>query len=153
MRLMKIYNYINKVKKLDILLSKEIDQILLRQGVPFNFTKSQIEVVMYLYHHQDQVVYQRELSDVLGITRPTANGLIKRLVQKDAVKLIEDPDDSRLKRIKLMPLVIADIDSRTAAFAKEFNQMEGKMTKGFTQKQRDELDQLLVRAIKNLEEK
>ena len=52
-----------------------------------------------------------------------------------------------------MPLVIADIDSRTDAFVKEFNQMEDKMTKGFTQKQRDELDQLLVRAIKNLEEK
>lgn len=148
---MKIYNYINKVKKLDILLSKEIAQILLRQGVPF--TKSQIEVVIYLYHHQDQVVYQRDLPDVLGITRPTANGLVKRLIQKDAIKLIEDPDDSRLKRIKLMPLVIADIDSRTAAFVKEFNQMEGKMTKGFTQKQRDEFDQLLVRAIKNLEEK
>jgi hypothetical protein len=31
--------------------------------------------------------------------------------------------------------------------------MEGKMTKGFTQKQRYEFDQLLVRAIKNLEEK
>jgi hypothetical protein len=31
--------------------------------------------------------------------------------------------------------------------------MEGKMTKGFTQKQRDELDQLIVKAIKNLEEK
>ena len=93
------------------------------------------------------------MPDVLGITRPTANGLVKRLIQKDAVKLIEDPDDSRLKRIKLMPLVIADIDSRTDAFVKEFNQMEDKMTKGFTQKQRDELDQLLVRAIKNLEEK
>lgn len=151
MRSMKIYNYINKVKKLDILLSKEIAQILLRQGAPF--TKSQIEVVIYLYHHQDQVVYQRDLPDVLEITRPTANGLVKRLIQKDAVKLIEDPDDSRLKRIKLMPLVIAGIDSRTAAFVKEFNQMEGKMTKGFTQKQRDELDQLIVKAIKNLEEK
>lgn len=151
MRSMKIYNYINKVKKLDILLSKEITQILLRQGVPF--IKSQIEVVMYLYHHQDQVVYQRDLPDVLGITRPMANGLVKHLIQKNAVKLIEDSDDSRLKRIKLMPVVIADIDSRTAAFAKEFNQMEGKMTKGFTQKQRDEFDQLLVRAIKNLEEK
>ena len=148
---MKIYDYINKVKKLDILLSKEIAQILLRQCVPF--TKSQIEVVMYLYHHQDQVVYQRDLPDVLGITRPMANGLVKHLIQKNAVKLIEDSDDSRLKRIKLMLVVIADIDSRTAAFAKEFNQMEGKMTKGFTQKQRDEFDQLLVRAIKNLEEK
>ena len=148
---MKIYNYINKVKKLDILLSREIAQILLRQGVPF--PKSQIEVVIYLYHHQDQVVYQRDLPDVLGITRPMANGLVKHLIQKNAVKLIEDSDDSRLKRIKLMPVVIADIDSRTTAFAKEFNQMEGKMTKGFTQKQRDEFDQLLVRAIKNLEEK
>ena len=104
---MKIYNYINKVKKLDILLSKEIAQILLRQGVPF--TKSQIEVVMYLYHHhKDQVVYQRDLPDVLGITRPMANGLVKHLIQKNAVKLIEDSDDSRLKRIKLMPVVIAE---------------------------------------------
>lgn len=106
MRSMKIYNYINKVKKLDILLSKEIAQILLRQGVPF--TKSQIEVVMYLYHHQDQVMYQRDLPDVLGITRPMANGLVKHLIQKNAVKLIEDSDDSRLKRIKLMPVVIAE---------------------------------------------
>ena len=87
-------------------LSKEIAQILLRQGVPF--TKSQIEVVMYLYHHQDQVVYQRDLPDILGITRPMANGLVKHLIQKNAVKLIEDSDDSRLKRIKLMPVVIAE---------------------------------------------
>ncbi|WP_236253608.1 MarR family winged helix-turn-helix transcriptional regulator [Lactobacillus ultunensis] len=123
--------------------------MLSREGSPY--TNQQVELIMYVYNHLDKVVYQRDLPEVLGITRPTANGLVKRLVQKKAIKLVADPKDSRLKQIKIMPAVIADINSNKKNFINEFRQMEDQLTKGFSKKQQDEFEKMLVKAIANLE--
>lgn len=41
-----------------------------------------------------------ELGDLLGVSAPTASGLIERMVEKQLVSREEDPEDRRIRRIR-----------------------------------------------------
>lgn len=146
---MEIYDYNHRVKKLDILLSKKLSKVLKQQKIPF--TDSQANLIMYLYHHQDQVIYQKNLPDILGISGPTGNGLVKRLVQKEAIKMQPSQKDARLKQLTLAPKIIKDIDNQKADFEKAFKKIEKQVTTNMTKKEAKQLQQLLDKAINNLE--
>ena len=146
---MKIYDYNHKIKKLDILLSKQLSKALKQMEIPF--TDTQAELLMYLFHHPDQDIYQRDLTNILGISGPTGNGIVKRLVDKKAILLVPNPSDSRLKRLTLASNIRADIESQQDDFVEIFSEMEARMTVGFSDQDRDKLEQLLKLAISNLQ--
>lgn len=146
--ILEIYDYNYHVKKLDVLLSKQLSKILVEQDIPF--TDSQATLIMYLYHHQDEVTYQKNLPEILGISGPTGNGLVKRLVQKQALKLQVDEKDSRLKRLVLEPEIIEDIDNRQDAFKTAFGKIEGQLTQGMSKDEVSQFQLLLGKAIKNM---
>lgn len=145
---MVIYDYNYRVKKLDVLLSKQLAQVLRAQEIPL--TDSQATLVMYLYHHQSQIIYQKNLPAILGISGPTGNGLVKRLVQKGAIRLQPDSQDGRLKQLRLTPAIIADITRRRSAFEQAFMKIEQRLTMGMTTTEAQQFQQLLDRGIANL---
>ncbi|WP_024747790.1 MarR family winged helix-turn-helix transcriptional regulator [Levilactobacillus namurensis] len=145
---MQIYDYNYHVKKLDILLSKQLSKVLVAQDIPF--TDSQATLIMYLYHHQDQVIYQKNLPTILGISGPTGNGLVKRLVQKRALELREDPQDGRLKQLVLVPEIVADITRRQADFERAFADIDRQLTTGMSADEVRMFRNLLKRAIQNM---
>lgn len=145
---MEVYDYNYHVKKLDVLLSKQLSKILIEQDIPF--TDSQATLIMYLYHHQEEVTYQKNLPKILGISGPTGNGLVKRLVQKQALKLQVDEKDSRLKRLLLEPEIIKDIDKRQDAFKAAFGRIEKQLTAGMSNEEISQFQRLLQQAISNM---
>lgn len=145
---MQIYDYNYHVKKLDVLLSKQLSKVLVAQDIPF--TDSQATLIMYLYHHQDQVIYQKNLPAILGISGPTGNGLVKRLVQKRALELREDPQDGRLKQLVLVPAIVADITRRQADFERAFADIDRQLTTGMSADEVRMFRNLLKRAIQNM---
>ncbi|GHP14434.1 hypothetical protein YK48G_18590 [Lentilactobacillus fungorum] len=143
-----IHEYGRKVKALDLLLSKRLSQTLTDLKVPF--TDAQSALLMVLFHHQDKPVYQRDLPRILGVSGPTGNGLVKRLVQKKAIRMIPDDQDSRLKRLVLSDNIRVDIVAQQTQFELAFQRTESEMTKNFSDAEKLAFDELLRKAIQNL---
>lgn len=83
-----------------LVLQKEGYQILR----PFKLTDSQFNVLMLLYYQtEDGSMNQTRLGDMLLVNRSNVTGLVDRLEKSGWVKRLDDPNDRRVKLIKLTP--------------------------------------------------
>ena len=49
----------------------------------YNLTQSQMDVLVYLKHHENSTVTQRDLEAGLGLKNPTITGILNRLENKN----------------------------------------------------------------------
>ena len=68
---------------------------------PEDLTMQQMRV-LGLVGHEPGLTGQ-ELSARLGVSAPTASGIVDRLVAKGLLSRVDDPDDRRVRRIALTP--------------------------------------------------
>ncbi len=64
-------------------------------------TFSQLIVISYLWENRDKKVTQKDISDALHIKHPTTIGLLKRLEEKEMVKVVVDPDNRKYRNIAI----------------------------------------------------
>lgn len=64
-------------------LIKQLNKQLERHKT--GFTSAKVQVIAYLFEHQDKVIYQKDLEHIMNLSRPTINGIVKRLIAKGAV--------------------------------------------------------------------
>jgi DNA-binding MarR family transcriptional regulator len=69
--------------------------------LPEDLTMQQMRV-LGLVGHEPGLTGQ-ELSARLGVSAPTASGIVDRLVAKGLLSRVDDPDDRRVRRIALTP--------------------------------------------------
>ncbi len=80
--------------------------------VPPDLTMQQVRVLGHIA--KDPGISGHEIGDRLGVSAPTASGLIDRLVEKGLVSRVDDPDDRRVRRLHATELgldVIRQMDS------------------------------------------
>ncbi len=76
-----------------------------------DMTFSQIIVIYYLWEHRDQKVTQKDITEALHIKHPTTIGLLKRLEDKEMLKVVVDPDNRKYRNITLTDRGIACIEA------------------------------------------
>ena len=80
--------------------------------LPPDLTMQQVRVLGHVA--KDPGISGHELGDRLGVSAPTASGLIDRLVEKGVITRVDDPDDRRVRRLHPTELgldVIRQMDS------------------------------------------
>lgn len=143
--------YINElIKSLDVAVEKHLRRQL--ESHPTGFTSSQMQIISYLVNNQDKVVHQMDLETFFNLSRPTINGIIKRLREKDAVFLVADPQDKRAKQLKLSPQILADAARHKADFEHDMDQLERQMFKNFNEAEIKQFRSSLQRALANLQD-
>lgn len=65
--------------------------------VPPDLTMQQVRVLGHIA--KDPGISGHEIGERLGVSAPTASGLIDRLVEKGLVSRVDDPDDRRVRRL------------------------------------------------------
>lgn len=96
---MESYNIGSKLKILNILVNKDLDQKL-KQFSP-QLSGTQTVTLLYLFEHHNQTVLQTDLAQILYVSHPTVRGIIKRLVKLNLVSVSKLPADKRQIQIKL----------------------------------------------------
>ncbi|WP_026490525.1 MarR family winged helix-turn-helix transcriptional regulator [Butyrivibrio sp. XBB1001] len=66
-----------------------------------DMTFSQMILVSYLWENKDKKVTQKDISQALQIKHPTTIGLLKRLEDKEMVKVVVDPDNRKYRNIAI----------------------------------------------------
>ena len=80
--------------------------------LPPDLTMQQVRVLDHIA--KDPGIAGHELGERLGVSAPTASGLIDRLVEKGLIVRVDDPDDRRVRRLQPTDLgldVIRQMDS------------------------------------------
>jgi len=106
-------------------------------------------VIGYLYEHQEEPVYQKDIERVLKIRRATASGLLAGM-ERDGMLLREaDPSDGRKKRLILTEKAIQGME----AFDRALHNLDQLMTEGISEEDLDTFLRVAEGIRRNLEER
>jgi DNA-binding MarR family transcriptional regulator len=84
----------------------------------------QIYTLMYLYHEGE--VHISEIGLLMDVGKAAASQLVDRMVQQDLVERVEDENDRRAKKIRLLPKSLALIEKGLAV---QRQQMSGVLAR------------------------
>lgn len=116
-----------------------------RQLQELDLTSAQGHIIGYLAHTEHPPC-ARDLEQFFSLSHPTVSGLISRMEAKGFVAVTPDPDDRRVKRIRLLEKGMA-CSRRIEASVRD---NEETIVQGFTQEERALFADFLQRAIRNL---
>ncbi len=113
-----------------------------------DMTFSQLILISYLWENRDKKVTQKDISDALHIKHPTTIGLLKRLEEKEMLKVVVDPDNRKYRNIALTDKGLAFIvhDRTRRRYTDEY------MVEGMTEEEIKLLRGLLDRVYDNMQE-
>lgn len=105
-------------------------------------------VLGYLYHHQEQPVYQRDIEKEFRISRATATNTLQVMERNGLIIRKAQDRDARLKRI----LLTEEALQNHRQVERHMDRMEQCMTRGLSDPEVAELHRMLDIVLKNLEE-
>lgn len=131
------------IKHIQIQISKSLNHRLEQM----NLTGSQAHVLVFLMHRTGQRTTLRDLEEYLQQSHVTVTGLVQRLVQKGFVEAQMDERDRRCRLLTLTPKATGTLEAIHA----HLQCTEEQLVQGFTPEEQELLQQLLVKAAKNIE--
>lgn len=111
-------------------------------------SSAQKHTIAYLYEHQsDGDLFQRDIEGFLSIQRPTATRMLNHMEANGLIKRESVEHDGRLKKITLTQKAINLYND----IFNEINRVEEYMTRGLTDKEKDDFLCIARKIRKNLE--
>lgn len=108
-------------------------------------THSQANVIIILAHQEKKKIHQRDIEQALNLTNPTVSVLLNRLEEKNFIKRISDPEDSRARIILLTDNAQKLVDN----IYEKMTQIEKKVLNGFSENEIQMVSQLMKRIADN----
>ena len=90
----------HRIRKLDNMLKRNMQLALSGQGVD-EVTAMNGFIIMYLHHHADQAIYQRDIEKEFKIGRSAVTNILTRMEENGFIHRETDGSDARLKRLTL----------------------------------------------------
>lgn len=114
----------------------------------FQLTHSQCGIVSFLYAHQDEDVFQKDLEAYFQISGATASNTLKGMEKQGAIERIPMPEDARKKK-----LVLTDRGRKFhEAAVDNLEALDKSLTRGMDSDEVARYRAYLHRTIQNLDE-
>lgn len=111
-------------------------------------TQLQGGILGYLYHHQDQPVYQKDLEKEFRISGATVSNSLQVMEREGLIVRSAQDKDGRLKRIQMTP----EACQNHAKIERHMDWIGNRVLEGMSDEEVSELYRLLGILLKNLEE-
>lgn len=85
------------IKQINDQLEKDANNALRSEDL----TMIQVSILLELEQREDETASMKDVERFLGVAQPTAVGIIKRMEHKKLVEAFQNPDDRRVKMIRL----------------------------------------------------
>ncbi|MBE5830116.1 MAG: MarR family transcriptional regulator [Butyrivibrio sp.] len=112
-----------------------------------DMTFSQMILIYYLWENRDRKITQKDITDAMHIKHPTTIGLLKRLEEKEMLKVVVDPDNRKYRNIALTEKGITFIEND----GDRKRHTEEDMVKGMSSKEIKQLRDLLDKVYDNMQ--
>ncbi|KRN28645.1 MarR family transcriptional regulator [Lactobacillus selangorensis] len=139
-----------RIKAVNTLFEKQLEKNLNHPNVSPHLTSAQFGLISYLYDHPHQAVYQRDLEKIFSLSRPTINGIVKRLRLGGFVDVSPSQSDKRYKLVTLTPASRAEMTKHRPDFIHDVRKIEDKMTAGMSDAEIAEMSRLIDKMLVNL---
>lgn len=90
-----------KINSLEKLIAKEFINSVDKCVVLHGPSPSQMRIMHYIFTHQNEDIYQKDLENVLNISRASVSGILHTMERNDIIKRVICNDDVRCKKIIL----------------------------------------------------
>lgn len=134
---------IASIKKTSLILEQELTRVL----KPYDLTFSQLNILLFLYHNQHEVIHQKDIANSLGIKHTSVIDVIKKLKEKGFVEQQRDEKDSRSVYFLITQKGIDSIEKQKREGAKE-----SMIYDALSESERNQLKALLKKVIDNAHE-
>ncbi len=140
------YSEEDSIHKLHLIVHKKLIGFLRCELEPYDFNRGEIPL-MYKLLKEGEGKTQKEICEMLYVSKSTTSKIINNLVEKGYVRKEKDEADKRITKIYLterkdeIEKLIKDLDKKA----------EEKMLSGFEEKEKEELRGYLERILENLE--
>lgn len=74
-----------------------------KDKINFMPTPTQMQILEYIFKHQNSEIYQKDLEEILNLRRATVSGVLKTMEKNNLIERIVDSTDTRTKKIILNP--------------------------------------------------
>ena len=128
-------------RRLDCAMRQSMDQALSSMDLTF----SQGHIMGYLAL-SNQPPCAKDMEDRFHLSHPTISGLLARLEKKEFIALRPDPEDRRRKLVYILPKGQQCNETLHAVI----RDGEEKLLTGFSQEEREQFQQYLLRALHNV---
>ena len=138
-----------KHERIVILIKKlalESDKQALAILAPAELTPSQFKIIKFLFWQGDTHIRQVDIEKHFSMTNPTVTGLLKNLEEKGWIRREVNPEDSRSKIICLTDAAL----TRKEEMYTYGEQIEEAMIHDLTEKEREMLEKLLKKLVKQV---
>ena len=127
------------------LLHSATDQDMTAALTSMDLTAAQGQIMGFITHRPDPPC-PRDIEEAFRLTHPTVSGLLARLEKKGFIELRPDETDRRVKRIYALPKARELHETMHSTILAS----EAKLTRDFTDEEKECFAQLLQRAIRNI---
>lgn len=105
-------------------------------------------ILAYLYHHQENDVYQKTIESAFGCSRSTVTGIVKLMEKKGYICRESVPGDARLKK-----LVLTEVGLETHYKVSDIlKHLEERLSNNISNDELDTFYSIIEKLHKNLEE-
>ncbi len=105
-------------------------------------------IMRYLYENRDREVYQKELEEQMNVRRSTISKVLQIMEKKGLIRREQAEHDARVKRITLS----VQSQHNMEMFWENIEQMQRRLTGGFTDEELEQFLYLIRKAKKNFEQ-
>lgn len=129
------------------ILHSSTDQAMTNALTSMELTAAQGHIMGYITHRKEPPC-ARDIEEAFHLSHPTVSGLLSRLEKKGFIEFRTDEMDRRCKRIYILPkgLELDETMHRTILTT------EARLVQDFTEEEKEQFSQLLLRAIHNMGE-
>ncbi len=129
--------------------SNQFDRRWMIEGELTDLTSSQIQLLMYMIFHNDRTIYPIDLQQKFQLSKATVSGLLKRLQEKGYIEFQVSKTDNRYKEI----IVLEKAYTVKNTLKEKTTEIEKIMFDGFTNDEKTQFHQQLLRILHNLKGK
>lgn len=139
------YDIGSLIKSINVQKDSKENRMLKEYGI----TTFQMHILVYLNEKEDKAASLKELEKAMMVSQSTIAKVIKSMVREKALlQYLPDETDKRIKKVCLLENAHL-LCQQTEGIVEE---MEKKMTEGFTEKEISTLKELLLRVNNSLKE-
>lgn len=103
-------------------------------------------IIGFLSHNQHRPIYQKDLEKAFNVTRSTASKVLTLMEKKGFIERRSVKEDARLKEIVLTETAL----ELAHKMEQQHQEMEERLTQGFTDEEREQLLAYLNRMLDNI---
>ncbi len=108
---------------------------------------TQFQIMEYMLNQKKDVVYQKDLEQVLGLRRATISGVLKTMEKNHFIKRMIDEKDTRIKKV-----VLEENAKKVLLKHKEkIKQLEKVLTENISSEEQKEFLRILKKMQENIE--